>query len=97
MLMPALAKTCAAQVRLERWVAGLRAAEALRQYAAAHEGKPPTKWNDITAVPRPLDPVTGNGFDDFYHMKDGRAVLEVPPPPGQPVMLGRHFELSPRR
>lgn len=97
LLLPAIEKTWAANVRIERQLAGLRGAEALRLYAAAHQGKPPAKWSDITAVPLPIDPVTGKGFDEWYQVTDGRGILEIPPPP--PVMvpsLGRRYELAPR-
>jgi hypothetical protein len=97
LLMPVLTKTFEARIRLERGMAGLRGAEALRQYAAAHEGKSPAKWNDITTVPLPLNPVTGKGFEDFYQVKNGRGTLEVPPPPGMPPSLARRFELALRR
>jgi hypothetical protein len=97
LLLPALEKTWEASKRFERQHAGLRGAEAMRFYAAAHEGKPPAKWTDITSVPLPIDPVTGKGFDDFYQVTDGRGILEIPPPP--PVMapsLGRRYEVAPK-
>lgn len=98
LLMPALNKTWLASVRLERQIAGLRGAEALRLYAAAHGGKPPEQWSDITAVPLPIDPLTGKGFDSFYQVTGGRGILEIPPPPpsGMPASLGRRYELAPR-
>ena len=97
LLLPALNKTWEAHMRSERQFAGLRCAEALRLYAAAHEGKSPAKWSDITQVPLPLDPITGKGFDDFYQVKDGRGILEAPPPPSQPApSLVRRYELAPR-
>jgi hypothetical protein len=95
LLMPAIVKTHEASVRLERYIAGLRGAEALRLYAATHKGKVPAKWSDITAIPLPVDPATGKGFDEFYQVKDGRAILEVAAPPGQPVVVGRRYELVP--
>jgi hypothetical protein len=94
LLAPALSRTRWASARLERWIAGLRAAEALRLYAAP-KGKVPAKWSDITVVPLPIDPFTGKGFDDFYQTQDGRAVLEVPAPLAQFVRLGRRYELAP--
>jgi hypothetical protein len=98
LLMPALAKTWEAYKRSERQFAGLRCAEALRLYAAAHKGQAPEKWSDITDVPLPLDPVTGKGFDDFYHKtKDGGGVVEAPAPPGTPAIVGRRYELPPCR
>ncbi len=97
LLLPAIEKTWVASVRNERQRAGLRCAEALRLYAAAHKGKPPEKWSDITAVPLPIDPLTGKGFDAFYQVTDGRGILELPPPsPGMPASLGRRYELEPR-
>jgi hypothetical protein len=96
-LVPTIDKVYHARVRSARDLARLRAAEALRSYAAAHEGKPPAKWEDITEVPLPIDPVTGKGFEDFYHVEDGRGVLEVPPFPVNAPTLGRRYEVAPRR
>ncbi|HTU93151.1 MAG TPA: hypothetical protein VMF69_23935 [Gemmataceae bacterium] len=97
LLLPTITKTWVASVRNERQLAGLRCAEALRLYAAAHEGKPPKKWSDITAVPLPIDPVAGKGFDGFYQVTDGRGILEIPPPPPLGIpSLGRRYELAPR-
>jgi tetratricopeptide (TPR) repeat protein len=96
LLLPALSKTYAAQVRTERYVAGLRGAEALRLYAAAHGGKPPAKWADITEVPLPTDPLTGKGLDALYRLQpDGKGVLDLLPPPPMPALIGRRYELSP--
>jgi hypothetical protein len=96
LLLPALEKTWMAHMRSERQFAALRSAEALRWYAASHEGKSPARWSDITEVPLPLDPLTGKGFDDFYQVKDGRGILEIPPPPppGMPASLGRRYEIA---
>jgi hypothetical protein len=98
MMINAVIKTFEAHIRLERYVAGLRGAEALRLYAAAHGGKPPAKWDDITAVPLPLDPITGRGFRGLYQVKEGRGILDVPyHNPGMPASLGRRYELAPER
>lgn len=95
LLLPALDKTWIAHMRSERQFAQLRCAEALRLYAAKHEGKSPAKWSDITEVPLPIDPFTGKGFDEFYA---ANGLLEVPPPPNLPIpLLGRRYELAPRR
>lgn len=94
----AIEKTWMASLRFESQLAGLRCAEALRLFAAKHEGKPPAKWSDNTEVPLPIDPLTGKGFDDFYRVIDGRGILELPPPPppGTPASLGRRYVLAPR-
>jgi hypothetical protein len=94
LLLPALSKTCEARVRLERQMACFRCAEALRLYAANHDGKAPEKWSDVNTVPLPIDPATGKGLDAFYQVKNGRALLDVPPLPGRPNVTGRRFELT---
>jgi hypothetical protein len=94
-LLPALSKVFDAQVRMERYVAGLRGAEALRLYAAAHGGKPPVRWADVTEVPLPIDPYTGKGLDALYRLQpDGKGVLDLLPPPPMPASIGRRYELS---
>jgi hypothetical protein len=91
LLLPTITKTYEAHLRAERNVAGLRGAEALRQHVA-DTGKLPAKWADVDA-PGPIDPFTGKGLDAYYSVKDGKAVLHVPPPPGMPELLGRRFEM----
>ena len=49
------------QGQLEQQIALLRHVEALRLYAAEHDGKLPAKLSDIS-VPLPIDPVTGKPF-----------------------------------
>jgi hypothetical protein len=93
LLMPALVKVYHAQLRTERYVAGLRAAEAIRLHIARH-GRPPAKLADLTEVPLPTDPFTGKGLDAWYTMKGDRAVLDVPPPPGMPARIGKRFEFA---
>jgi hypothetical protein len=93
--VPAVVKMYEARARQERQVAALRCAEALRQYAADHDGKPPEKL-DAVKLPLPPDPYTGEGFGKYYKVAaDGTGVYEVPPPPNMPPVLGRRFELAP--
>jgi hypothetical protein len=94
LLMPAVEKVYEAHVRIERAADYLRCAEALRMYAATHDGKAPEKLDDVK-LPLPLDPYTGQGFDKFYKvMADGTAVFEIPPPtPIASPLMGRRFEL----
>jgi hypothetical protein len=95
LLLPALTKTYEAQVRTERYVAGLRGAEALRLYAADHGGRPPAKWADIKDVPMPTDPLTGQGLDVLYRLDGGKSVLDLSAPPGRPALIGRRYVLRP--
>ncbi len=95
LMMPAIEKVYDARIRVERMADYLRCAEALRMYAATHDGKAPEKLEDVK-LPLPLDPATGQGFGKFYKVQaNGTAVFEVPPPPpGNLPSLGRRFELK---
>jgi len=64
------------QIRLDRRVAALRVVEAIRLYAASHDGKLPEELNQVTEVPVPEDPATGK---PLYYRRDGAAaVLTMP-------------------
>ncbi len=62
---------------LEQQIALLRHVEALRLFAAEHDGKLPATLSDIS-VPLPLDPVTGKPFvytvtGATAHLRGGRT------------------------
>jgi hypothetical protein len=76
MLLPAVEKIHQTTGRTERRIALLRTIEAVRMHAAANEGRPPARLEDITAVPVPNDPLTGKPFG--YVLKDGIAELTAP-------------------
>jgi hypothetical protein len=78
-LVPATWKVRRAQGRLEQRIALLRHVEALRLYAAAHDGQLPGKLADVP-VPLPPDPITGKPF--HYHVDGATAHLRGSPPPG---------------
>jgi hypothetical protein len=82
-VVPTLERVAFARARVERKLAGLRCVEALRLYAAAHDGRLPGSLEEITEVPVPADPMTGRPFG--YSVKGGRAWLAAPPPAGEPV------------
>jgi hypothetical protein len=65
-----------AQVRLARKINALRCVEALRAYAATHDGNLPARLDDVKDAPIPTDPVTGKAF--VYKVADGKATLESP-------------------
>jgi hypothetical protein len=68
------------QARLEQRIGLLRHVEALRLYAAEHDGTLPAKPSEIS-VPLPDDPMTGQPF--HYEVKGGTAHLRGSPPPGE--------------
>jgi hypothetical protein len=79
-LVPAIIKVRRAQSRLEQRIALLRHVEALRIYAAAHDGKLPEKLSDFT-VPLPDDPFTGKPFR--YEVEGNTAHFRGSPPAGE--------------
>jgi hypothetical protein len=60
--LPQINDLCRARGQLERQIALLRHVEALRLYAAGHDGKLPARLCDIP-VPLPVDPLSGKPFD----------------------------------
>ncbi len=75
-LAPAVGKIFTARTRLQRRIDALRCVEAIRAYAAGHDGKPPDSLDAIQDVPLPLDPATGKTF--AYKLTDGKALLTAP-------------------
>jgi len=75
-LLPAVGNAYRIQARHDRAIAALRIVEAIRLYGAAHDSRLPEKLDDITAVPIPLDPMTGKPF--VYRRTGEKAVLESP-------------------
>ena len=71
--MPAVDTMVKAQLRLDRDMAAFRVVEALRIHAAAHSGILPGSLDQLTEVPVPDDPATGEPF--IYLADDGAAIL----------------------
>ncbi|MCI0700173.1 MAG: hypothetical protein L0241_03700, partial [Planctomycetia bacterium] len=96
LFVPAVHKIRQAQGRLEQRIALLRHVEALRMYAAAHDGKFPEKLTDID-VPLPVDPFTGKPFR--YELKGEVAHLRGTPPKGSEKIaaFNLHYEITIRK
>ena len=75
-LLPSTFNVTVFAARLSGRLAGLRVVEAIRMYAAAHDGRLPQSLDVITEVPVPRNPMTGQPFP--YRLEGERAVLEVP-------------------
>jgi hypothetical protein len=91
--VPSILHTHTALARVERYLAGLRCAEAIRLHAVTHESRLPATLAEVTDVPLPLDPITGKGFDSMYTLKGGQAVLELPASDPRST-LGRRYEFT---
>jgi hypothetical protein len=90
LLLPAIDKVYGAEVRTERRIASLRAVEAVRLYAANHDGKLPAKLAEIDDVPVPGDVTTGQPF--AYEVTGNRFVISVPPPAGEKANPGNSWK-----
>lgn len=77
LLLPAVVKVFEASNRIDRRIAALRTVEAIRLYAAEH-GRLPAQLSEITAVPIPADPRTG---EPFRYNSDGATATLIAPPP----------------
>ena len=93
LLLPAIDNVNLAAHRAARRTAELRLIEALRLYAAAHGGRLPDRLDEITDVPVPRDPLTGNAFP--YRRDGNKAVIELEVPKGlSGQQYGRRYEIS---
>lgn len=88
--------TCLAEARLRQRIALLRHVEALRLYAAEHQGALPAKLSEIP-VPLPDDPFTGKPFR--YEATGATAHLRGSPPPSMEAdpAYKLHYELTIRK
>ncbi len=91
-LKPAHERVRITMKRLDRHVAALRCVEALRLYAAAHDGKFPKELSSITEGPVPNDPVMQKPF--VYRCTGSDAVLEAPAPKGATEREAIRYELK---
>jgi hypothetical protein len=57
----------------QRKIELMRTIEAIRAYAAGHEGKLPEKLSDMTQTPAGIDPFTGKAFE--WKVEGGKGIL----------------------
>jgi hypothetical protein len=81
--LPAVGRVFEAGARIDRRIAALRSIEAVRLYAAGHDGKLPARLDDVTLVPTSLDPMTGKSFE--YQTNGNKFTLRGPAPAGAPA------------
>ena len=73
LLLPAVSAVFTASARTDQYIEMLRTAEAVRLFAAGHNGRLPANLAEIGEVPVPIDPATNQPF--VYEFKDGTATL----------------------
>jgi hypothetical protein len=95
-LVPSTQAVRRAQGRLEQRIGLLRHVEALRLYAAEHDGTLPARLSEIS-VPLADDPFTGKPFR--YERIGATAHLRGSPPSGQEnvAAFNIHYELTIRK
>ncbi|MBL8829413.1 MAG: hypothetical protein JNM18_20685 [Planctomycetaceae bacterium] len=76
LVMPAVTSARKSTARVDRQLAALATIDAVRRYAAAHDGQLPAKLDDLPDGAWLRDPFTGEPFP--YIVKDDHAVLTVP-------------------
>jgi len=95
LLLPAMNSASYAPVRLQRNLAALRTIEAIRMYATDKDGKLPQQLTDITQVPLPRDPLTGQLVS--YRIDGDAGVLELSAPGFRPQMGGYRYVVRIRK
>jgi hypothetical protein len=80
LFVPAILKVQLADIRTQRRLAILQAIEALRIYAAAHNGALPDKLDQVKIAPVPDDPGTGRPFE---YQRDGNTAMLISRIPGE--------------
>ena len=91
--LPAVQKVHRRQWQLEQRIDMLRVVEAVRMYAAAHNGKLPATLAEIT-VPLPNDPFTGKPFR--YEVNGNTFHLRGTPPEAEKknAQANIHYEVT---
>ncbi len=72
-ILPAVGACHLRSATAQRRMAALRCVEAIRLFAAEHEGRLPGSLDEIKRVPLPINPVTGKPFE--YHREVDSATL----------------------
>ena len=73
---PSMKQPYTSVARIDRQIALWRCVEAVRAYAAAHDGNAPGRLEAIVETPAPLDPMTGKNFN--YEASGDRVTIEAP-------------------
>jgi hypothetical protein len=87
-LVPALGRARSRAVQGDQMIAIFQCIEAMRAYAAGHDGKLPASLDAMTETPAPLDPFTNRPFS--YELAGDTAIIDVP----LPANLPRRYEIT---
>lgn len=76
----------------ERWLRALQTVEALRHYAATHQGALPDSLEQLVETPAPDDPATGRPFE---YSREGNVAIVEGPDIQQGVPFGYEVRMNP--
>ncbi len=79
-ILPSMQAVFVVQVRVDRQFAAIQTIEAVRCYAASHDGAVPPNLEALIETPTPRDPATGGSFT--YAVDGAGFKLSAAPPPG---------------
>ncbi|MDB5332690.1 MAG: hypothetical protein JWP03_3841 [Phycisphaerales bacterium] len=82
-VVPALDRAAFNFAKPDREIALAQCVEAVRAYAASHDGKLPSALADLTDTPAPIDPMTGKSLE--YEVKGDTARIHAVPFPNAPA------------
>jgi len=91
-VLPAINTGFYVPARVERRLNVVQYIEAIRLYAANHNGALPPNLEAITEAPVPIDPATGRFFE--YRVDGSTATLTAPAPPRYEPEYKIHYELK---
>lgn len=91
-VIPAVGRAYVQGAKVDRTIAAAQTVEAIRAYAAAHDGRPPGRLEEMTETPAPDDPTTGKPF--VYKADGERATIESPAPAGMQAKEGLRIEVT---
>jgi hypothetical protein len=75
-MIPSLRRARFQMARLDQQIQISRLIEALRDYAARHDGHAPASLDDVKDLPMPIDPFTNQRFP--YRVEGATAIIEPP-------------------
>lgn len=93
LLLPAFHNSDRHIASVDRELAMMMCVEAIRAYAASHEGTPPANLEALSPqTPAPIDPMSGRAFE--YQAKDNVVTLRGPAPDGEKKRFEAVFRIT---
>jgi hypothetical protein len=94
-LLPAVSGAFSSLAAVDRDFAALRTVEAIRAYAATHDGRLPENLDDLLDPAEAIDPFTGKPFE--WKAEGGAGVLTAPTLPEDQRGRGFRYEITIRK